>query len=70
MTKILFPTVTCSQPDHPVNGFVVQISNSTAVFGCNEGFSPQENRTANCNASGQWSPSLEEIACMTVEHQG
>ena len=59
----LFPTVTCSQPDNPTNGFVVQISNSTAVFGCNAGFSPQVNRTANCNASGHWSPSPEEIMC-------
>ena len=70
MTKILFPTVACSQPDDPINGFVIQMSNSTVVFGCNKGFSPQVNRTANCVASGQWSSSPERISCVTVEDKG
>ena len=59
-------TVTCSLPAPPANGLVVQISNSTVVIGCREGFSPQENETAHCVASDQWRPSPEEIICAVV----
>ena len=59
-------TVTCSLPVPPANGLVVQISNSTVVIGCSEGFSTQENKTAHCVASDQWIPSTEKIICAVV----
>ena len=37
------------------------------MFGCSEGLSPQENKTAICVASNQWSPSIEEIRCGMVD---
>ena len=66
--KLLFShVVTCSLPAPPTNGFVAQISNSIVLFGCNEGFSPQENKTAHCVASDQWRPSAAEILCSAVD---
>ena len=37
------------------------------MIGCSEGFFPQENKTANCVASDQWSLSTEEIMCVEVD---
>ena len=60
-------TVTCSLPVPPANGLVVQISNSTVVIGCREGFSTQENETAHCVSNDQWRLSTEEIICAVVD---
>ena len=36
------------------------------MFGCNEGYSPQGTRTAECVASDTWSPDPAQLECTTT----
>lgn len=51
----------CGYPSAPVNGTIkISIANHTsygarAVYSCDEGFDPVDNRTISCQADGNWS---------------
>ena len=64
---MIYPyTVGCSQPAPPTNGFVLQTSNLTILFGCNEGYTPFRNMTDNCIAMNLWSSVPAEHQCTKV----
>ena len=48
--------INCSTPIPPVNGFVQNVTLATATFGCNEGYTPQEIKTAFCIGADTWNP--------------
>ena len=62
----LFSTVSCSPPNVPRNGFLDEVTSTTIMFGCNEGYSPQGTMTAECVATDTWSPDPAQLECTST----
>ena len=56
-------TVSCTRPSVPKNGFLDEVTSTTIMFGCNEGYSPQGTMTAECVATDTWSPDPAQLEC-------
>ena len=56
----------CLRPSAPQNGFLEDITSTTVMFGCNEGYSPQGTMTAECVATDTWSPDPAQLECITT----
>ena len=53
----------CSRPNVPRNGFLDEVTLTTIMFGCDEGYSPQETMTAECVATDIWNPDPAQLEC-------
>ena len=53
----------CTPPNIPRNGFLDEVTSTTIMFGCNEGYSPQGTMTAECVATDTWSPDPAQLEC-------
>ena len=62
----LIYTVSCSPPSVPRNGFLDELTSTTIMFGCNEGYSPQGTMTAECVATDTWSPDPAQLECTST----
>ena len=62
----LFSTVSCSPLNVPRNGFLNEVTSTTIMFGCNEGYSPQWTMTAECVATDTWSPDPAQLECTST----
>ena len=58
--------MSCTPPSAPVNGFLGEVTQNTAEFGCNEGNFPQGTMTAVCVVTDTWSPDPAQFECIAV----
>ena len=58
--------MSCSRPSLPKNGFLDEVTSTTIMFGCNEGYSPQGTLTAECVATDTWSPDPAQLECTST----
>ena len=57
--------MSCTPPNVPRNGFLDEVTSSTIMFGCDEGYSPQGTMPAECVATDTWSPDPAQLECTT-----
>ena len=58
--------MSCSCPNVPRNGFLDEVTSTTIMFGCEEGYSPNGTRTAECVAPDSWSPDPALLECTST----
>ena len=58
--------MSCSRPNVSRNGFLDEVTSTTIMFGCNEGYSPNGTMTAVCVATDTWSPDPAQLECTST----
>ena len=58
--------MSCSRPNAPRNGFLEEVTSTTIMLVCNEGYSPQGTLTAECVAPDIWSPDPAQLECTST----